>query len=56
MRFLPSDATIADLERKALECEQAARERPKPDATKLKGLAALCREWVVALKSGMWTS
>jgi len=56
MRFVPADATIADLERKALEYEQAAQDRPESAATKLKKLAALCREWAARLKSGKWVA
>ena len=56
MKFVPADETIADLERKAFECEQAAKVQPEPAATKLQKLAALCRAWVVELKSGKWAS
>jgi len=56
MRIVPADTTIADLERKARECEQAAQNQPEPAATNLKELAALCHEWIARLKSREWTA
>jgi len=54
MQIISSDATIADLEQKAAECECAAEVQPEPAATDLKKLADLCREWAVVLQSGRW--
>jgi len=53
MRIVPADATIADLEKKALEYELAAKNQPEA-ATGFKKLAALCHSWVDALKSRAW--
>lgn len=49
MRIVPADATIADLEKKALEYDLLAKDQSEPEATSFKKLAALCRNWIAAL-------
>ena len=56
MKIVPADDTIADLERKAVECEEKARTAPSRIATRIGEKAKLCREWIAALKSGEWIS
>jgi hypothetical protein len=53
-QFIPADATIAELEKKAAECEERAAQEQEPDAAKLREQAQLCREWIARLGSGMW--
>jgi hypothetical protein len=55
-QFLPRDATVADLERKAAECEEKASSEKEPRATELRDEATLYRTWVAALRAGQWTS
>ena len=55
-RFVSPDATIAELEKKAADCEQRAAKAAEPQAAKLRQEAKLCWEWVAALRSGRWTS
>jgi hypothetical protein len=54
--FIPRDATVAELERKATECERKAASEQEPRATELRDEAKLYREWATALRSGLWTS
>jgi hypothetical protein len=54
MRIVPARETIADLEQKALEYELAANDPPESAAANFKELAAICRDWVDALRSGRW--
>jgi hypothetical protein len=55
MNIVPAGETIADLEKEALEYEQAAQEQPAA-AADLNKLAMVRREWARVLNSGMWTS
>jgi hypothetical protein len=54
--FLPRDATVAELEEKAADCEKKAANEPEPRATELREEAKLYREWATSLLSGRWTS
>jgi hypothetical protein len=54
--FIPRDATVAELERKAAECDKKAETEPEPRATQLREEAKLYREWVTSLRSERWTS
>jgi hypothetical protein len=54
--FIPRDATVADLERKAAECERKADSEQEPRATELRDEAKLYREWATVLRSQQWTS
>ncbi len=45
--FIPRDATVADLERKAADAEEKAVNEPEPRATELREEAKLYREWEV---------
>lgn len=54
MKIIPAGATIADLERKAAECEEQAESRPEPEAAALREKANQYREWIKALLSGKW--
>jgi hypothetical protein len=56
MKIVPADAAIAELEKKAADCEKKAKKEPEPIATRLKEKAELCREWIAALKTGKWKS
>jgi hypothetical protein len=55
-RFVPAGTTIAELEKKAADCERWAEEAGEPQAAELRKEAKLYREWVVSLRSGHWTS
>jgi hypothetical protein len=55
-RIVPAGATIAELKRKAADLEEKAKQAPEPEATRLKEEALLCREWIAALRSGLWHS
>ena len=54
MRLIPAGEVIAELEKKAADCEERAGKEAEPEATKLREEALLCREWIVALCSGKW--
>jgi len=54
--FIPPDATIVELEKKAAGCEQRAAKAEEPLAEDLRQEAKRYREWVAALRSGRWTS
>jgi hypothetical protein len=56
VKIVSADATIADLERKAAECEAKAKSESEPAATDLGEMADLCREWMAKLRSGEWIS
>lgn len=56
MKIVPARETLADLEKKARECEQEAKTAPASLAEKLKEKARIYRAWIFALKSGRWTS
>ena len=43
MRLIPAGATIAELEKKATDCEEQARKEAEPGATKLREEALLYR-------------
>ena len=54
-RFVPADATIAELERKAAECERLAEgDATAEAAAKLREEAKGYREWAQRLRSGIW--
>ena len=50
------DATIAELELKATECERRAVEAQEPLASQLREEAAGYRKWIASLRSGRWTA
>lgn len=53
--FVPAEATIAELEQKAAECERLAQVEPSAAASaKLRDEAKSYREWAARLRSGMW--
>ncbi len=54
--FIPADATLAELQKNAADCEQRASQEQEPIATALREEAKLYRDWVTALRSGRWTS
>lgn len=56
MKFVPADSSIAELKRKAAECEQKAEHEKEPLASQLKEEARMYRGWIAALKSKKWTS
>ncbi len=55
-RFVSADATIAELEKRAAECEQRAAKEEGERAADLRREAKLCRGWIAALRSGRWSS
>jgi hypothetical protein len=54
--FIPADATLAELQKKAADCEQRAMHEQEPLATALREEAKLYREWTATLRSGRWMS
>jgi hypothetical protein len=56
MKIIPWWSTTAELEEKAGEYERQAETAGEPIATELREKAQLCREWIVTLKTGAWTS
>jgi len=56
LNFGAPNGTIAELERKAADCERKAEKVEEPLAAQLRREAKLCREWAAALRSGRWTS
>jgi hypothetical protein len=54
--FIPADATLAELQKKAADCEERATQEREPLATALREEAKLYREWMTVLRSGLWTS
>jgi hypothetical protein len=54
--FIPRDATVAEMERKAAVAEEKASKESEPRATELREEAKLYREWATSLRSGQWTS
>ena len=54
MKLIPADATIAELEQKAADCEERAKQEPEREAMKLREEALLYREWIASLRSGKW--
>jgi hypothetical protein len=54
--FVSPDATMAELEMKASDCEGRAANAEGPLASQLREEAKLYREWIAALRSGRWTS
>jgi hypothetical protein len=56
MKILPAGATIAELEKKAADCEEKAKREAEPEATKFREEALLYREWIATLRSGKWHS
>jgi hypothetical protein len=48
--FIPRDATVADLERKAGECEQQPANEQEPRATELREEEKLYRDWATTLR------
>jgi len=55
-QIVPAGATIAELKKKAVDCEHRAPQAVEPEATKLKEEALLYREWIAALRSRKWHS
>ena len=56
MKIIPADDVIADLERKAADCEAKLGSEPEPIATQLREKAKAIRAWVADLKAGRWVS
>ncbi len=54
--FVPADTTLAELQKKAADCEQRAAQEQEPLATTLRVEAKLYRTWIATLRSGCWTS
>jgi hypothetical protein len=56
MKIVPVEPTIAELEKKAADCEEKAAHEIEPAVGKLHELANLYRGWIAALRSRKWTS
>jgi len=56
MKLIPVDATVADLEKKAADCEEKATQEAEPEATRLREEAMLYCDWIASLNSGRWHS
>jgi hypothetical protein len=56
MKIIPANDVIADLERKAAQCEARAECEGEPAATQLKEEANRIRAWITDLKTRKWTS
>jgi hypothetical protein len=54
--FIPRDATVDELEKKATGCEQQAAGEQGPRASELRDEAKLYRQWAATLRKGLWTS
>jgi hypothetical protein len=54
--IIPADATIADLNKQAEDCDTQATKQPEPLATELREKAKLLREWIAQLRSHRWTA
>ena len=54
--FVSPEATIAELKKNAVDCEQKAAEAKEPRATELRQEAKRYREWIKMLRSGRWTA
>ena len=54
--IVPAGATIAELKKKAADCEEKAKQAAEPEAAKLKEEALLYREWIAVLRSATWHS
>jgi len=54
--FIPRDATVSELQRKAADAEEKAANEVEPRATELREEAKMYREWAASLQSGRWTS
>jgi hypothetical protein len=51
MHFVPADATIAELEKKAEECENKAKQEAEPLASQLTEEAKAFRAWAVSQRN-----
>jgi hypothetical protein len=54
--FVPANATVEELEKKAADCEQRAAQLNDATDTTLQKEAELYRSWIVVLRSGQWTA
>lgn len=54
--FIPADATIADLKKKAADCDEQAARAAEPLASELRERAKQLRAWIQELRSGRWTA
>jgi hypothetical protein len=54
--FIPPTAVLAELDKKATECERRAKKEPEPQATALREEAKQYRDWIRSIQSGAWTA
>jgi hypothetical protein len=54
--FIPPNAVLAELERKADDCELRAENAPEPQATALLEEAKQYRDWIGSIRSRTWTA
>jgi hypothetical protein len=55
-QVVSAEATIAELEKKAAECEEKLKTQLDREAAALRQNANAYREWIAALKGGHWRS
>jgi len=55
MQIAPMGPSRTELERSTAEFEPKAIQEPESEVKRLWQQAKLCREWIAALRSGMWT-
>ncbi len=55
-RFVPADTSIAELERRAAECERNAKSETGEKGLALRQEAELYREWILILRKEHWNS
>ncbi len=54
--FIPADAAIAELEKKAADCEERAEMEQEPAASALREEAKQYRGLIAGLRARLWTS
>lgn len=55
-QFVSPHATIAELEKKAAQCEREAEKSEEPRAAELRKEAKACRDWARTLRTGPWSA
>ena len=54
--FIPDEATIADLNKQAVECDEQAAKTTEPLASELRERARQLRAWIQEMRSRRWTA
>lgn len=53
-RIVSPDRVLAELEKKARECDERAEQAPDAEAAALREEAERCRNWTKSLRTGYW--